>query len=362
MSNIECQAAETLQVQLSRPDTGTPWGFRLQGGVDFSTPLSIQVVQPNSVSERAGLVAGDAILQINNTPADTLTHENAKMEIVRSGNDINLLIARGAVRIWKPQVTPLSELRPAELRTIKTATGDEMQTVQRTSLVMNKPSQEPCAIGSSHNRAAQPFGAPKTAIPNVVHAQYNTPIGLYSPDNIANTYTSQTAGIQKEMQNLDINDQQIGAKMTGTYQPVASSPGQSARYQDLNPGEEIEYKGYTNPNLQSRSFHAVAAKLEEEGECAGFRPVQPPAAKPPGQQKPQQPSMRCGGCDMLATGVIVRAKGTPYHVECFKCASCGMNLKQKGYFVIEDKLFCEIHAKRMAQAPDSNMVATAVYR
>ncbi|XP_041362637.1 PDZ and LIM domain protein 3-like isoform X4 [Gigantopelta aegis] len=320
MSNIECQAAETLQVQLSRPDTGTPWGFRLQGGVDFSTPLSIQVVQPNSVSERAGLVAGDAILQINNTPADTLTHENAKMEIVRSGNDINLLIARGAVRIWKPQVTPLSELRPAELRTIKTATGDEMQTVQRTSLVMNKPSQEPCAIGSSHNRAAQPFGAPKTAIPNVVHAQYNTPIGLYSPDNIANTYTSQTAGIQKEMQNLDINDQQIGAKMTGTYQPVASSPG------------------------------------------AGFRPVQPPAAKPPGQQKPQQPSMRCGGCDMLATGVIVRAKGTPYHVECFKCASCGMNLKQKGYFVIEDKLFCEIHAKRMAQAPDSNMVATAVYR
>ena len=26
----------------------------------------------------------------------------------------------------------------------------------------------------------------------------------------------------------------------------------------------------------------------------------------------------------------MRAKGTPYHVECFKCASCGMNLKQKG--------------------------------
>ena len=51
------------------------------------------------------------------------------------------LFFSGAVRIWKPQVTPLSELRPAELKTIKTATGDEMQTVQKTSLVMNKPSQ-----------------------------------------------------------------------------------------------------------------------------------------------------------------------------------------------------------------------------
>ena len=33
----------------------------------------------------------------------------------------------------------------------------------------------------------------------MVHAQYNTPIGLYSADNIAHTYSTQTAGIQKEM-------------------------------------------------------------------------------------------------------------------------------------------------------------------
>ena len=59
--------------------------------------------------------------------------------------------------------------------------------------------QEPCRIGSSHNRSAQPFGAKKQAVPNVVHAQYNTPIGLYSADNIANTYSTQTEGLQKEM-------------------------------------------------------------------------------------------------------------------------------------------------------------------
>lgn len=44
MSNLEYQPAETLTVQLLRPDQGVSWGFRLQGGVDFSTPLSIQSV------------------------------------------------------------------------------------------------------------------------------------------------------------------------------------------------------------------------------------------------------------------------------------------------------------------------------
>ena len=38
MSNVEYQA-EKYVVQLRRPNTATPWGFRLQGGVDFSTPV-----------------------------------------------------------------------------------------------------------------------------------------------------------------------------------------------------------------------------------------------------------------------------------------------------------------------------------
>ncbi|XP_025114462.1 PDZ and LIM domain protein 3-like isoform X2 [Pomacea canaliculata] len=329
MSNVEYQA-EKFTIQLRRPDSATPWGFRLQGGVDFSTPLSVQVVQPNSVSEQCGLKAGDAILTINGVPSDQLTHEHAKQEIVRSGCEIDFLVQRGAVKIWKPQVTPLSELRPAELKTIKTATGEEIQPVQKTSLAINAP-QEPCMIGSSHNRSARPFGQ-KSAVPNVVHAQYNSPIGLYSPDNIASTYSTQTAGIQKEMAGLDLDDAPVGTRVSGTFQQLPEEPAQSALY-------------------------------DESGQALpGFRSVSAPAAKPPGQQKPQQQSMRCGGCDMLATGVIVKANGVPYHVSCFKCESCGMNLKQKGYFVVDGKLFCETHARRKAQPPGADMVAVSVYR
>ncbi|ESO87182.1 hypothetical protein LOTGIDRAFT_183623 [Lottia gigantea] len=323
MSNVQYVQGETLSVHLMRPESGTSWGFRLQGGVDFSTPLSIQVVQPNSVAERSGLKAGDAILRINNTNADSLAHEDAKMEIVRSGNDIQLLIQRGAVKIWKPQVSNLSDIRPAELKPIKTQTGQHVAPVQKTSLAVNKGDQGPCTIGSSHNRAAKPFGSQAApvvaAVPNVTHSQYNSPMGLYSGSNIAETYVQQTHGIAEQVQGLQLDSAQVGSKMDAMYRP----------------------------------------QQQQEG---GFRSVSAPTAKPAGQQKPQQPSMRCGGCDMLATGVIVKAKGNPYHVACFKCASCSMNLKQKGYFVVDDKLYCETHARRMAQAPGNDMVAVPVYR
>ncbi|GFO38242.1 PDZ and LIM domain protein 1 [Plakobranchus ocellatus] len=223
MSNIEYKPAEKLEVQLSRPDSRLPWGFRLQGGIDFSTPLSIQSVNPNSVSEQCGLKAGDAILAINHRNSDAMAHDDAKEEIQRSGNHITMLIQRGAVKIWKPQVTPLSELRPQELRTITSATGEDVTPVQKTSLAINKPPDAPCTIGSSHNRSAQPFGKPKAAVPNVVHAQYNSPMGLYSANNIADSFAKQTAGIQSQMQNVDLEDTEVGARMTSTFQSLDPS-------------------------------------------------------------------------------------------------------------------------------------------
>ena len=36
--------AETITVTLRRGDQGEPWGFRLNGGIDFTTPLSISQV------------------------------------------------------------------------------------------------------------------------------------------------------------------------------------------------------------------------------------------------------------------------------------------------------------------------------
>ncbi|OWF46097.1 PDZ and LIM domain protein Zasp [Mizuhopecten yessoensis] len=232
---------EMMTIRLVRPDTGVSWGFRLQGGNDFSTPLSLQSVTPGSVAERSGLRAGDGVLYINDVNTDTLTHDDAKCHIIRSGNDIYVTVQRGAVSVWAPKVTPMSQLRPQELRTIKTATGDEVQAVQKTSLARSHQ-PDPLHIGSSYNRTPRSFGqgpqSPKKPIPNVVHSQFNSPIGLYSADNLANTYKMQTAGIQKEMENLDVDDEPVGTRMSGTYHRL-DSQGEEGSIKDGHDLEDV---------------------------------------------------------------------------------------------------------------------------
>jgi hypothetical protein len=311
MSNVEYKPAEKLQIRLSRPDANTSWGFRLQGGTDFNTPLSIQSVNPDSVADKCGLKPGDAILTINNNTSDTMTHDEAKAEIIKSGNEIAMLVERGAVKIWKPQVTPFSELRPLELKPFTCAIDEDVQPIQKTSLAASKTPDEPCRIGSSHNRSPQPFGQPKATSPNIFfHGQYNSPLGLYSSSNVADTFNQQKDAINNQLQGLDINDDSIGSKIT--------SPGQNSVLDDPFGDKKVSVEG--------------------------FRPVHAPVAKPKSDE-PEQQSMTCGGCNMLATGIIVRANNVPYHSTCFKCTSCSVNLKQKGFFVVNDKLYCETHAK-----------------
>lgn len=42
------------------------------------------------------------------------------------------------------------------------------------------------------------------------------------------------------------------------------------------------------------------------------------------------------------------------------CDDCGLNLKQRGYFFIEEQLYCENHAKARVQPPEGYDVV-AVY-
>lgn len=68
---------------------------------------------------------------------------------------------------------------------------------------------------------------------------------------------------------------------------------------------------------------------------------------------------------MVYSGVFVRIKDKSLHVECFKCATCGSSLKNVGYFNINNKLYCDIHAKMVARqnppAPNLEPVTVAPY-
>ena len=50
---------------------------------------------------------------------------------------------------------------------------------------------------------------------------------------------------------------------------------------------------------------------------------------------------------MYTRGVFVRINNKSMHAECFRCATCGTSLKNIGYFNINEKLYCDIHAQQV---------------
>ena len=60
----------------------------------MSVPLSVLEVTPGSIADQMGMRRGDAILKINDTETCWMEHYQAKMELIRSGNEIRLEIDR----------------------------------------------------------------------------------------------------------------------------------------------------------------------------------------------------------------------------------------------------------------------------
>ncbi|PAA76390.1 hypothetical protein BOX15_Mlig025630g1, partial [Macrostomum lignano] len=104
----------------------------------------------------------------------------------------------------------------------------------------------------------------------------------------------------------------------------------------------------------SNSFHQQqphSPHLQDSTNVAsshGYRQVRPPE---PGVPRPAPGGgggggLICAACGELVRGVFVNVQGRlPMHPECLKCAACGVGLRHCGYYCVEDRVFCEAHAR-----------------
>ncbi|XP_025408375.1 PDZ and LIM domain protein Zasp isoform X6 [Sipha flava] len=335
--------AQLINLKLSRNDKSSPWGFRLQGGKDFGTPLLIQKVNFGSLAEKAGLQVGDALVQVNGQDVYDVKHKDAQDIIIGAGNSFEVTIHRGGLSSWKPSVTPVG---PSP---VSNRFSQSPQPVTKTSLARVGPPSP--AIGTGHNAVTRPFSgasSPKVAngynndsgtVKAIVNKQYNTPVGIYSEENIAETLTAQAELLAGGV--LGVNFK----KNEKNYEASNSEVLKMVQEADKQP-KDIESEvnqSVVDPIIKTATRHVSA-----------------PEPKAP-QSAPNQNI--CADCERLIVGVFVRIKDKSLHVECFKCATCGSSLKNVGYFNINNKLYCDIHAKMVAKqnppAPNLEPVTVA---
>ena len=86
--------AQVLNIRLKRPNNSISWGFNIQGGKEFSSPLLVQKITPTRLADRCSLRPGDYLLKIGNRSVEYFTHNDARTSIIEQGNDLELVIQR----------------------------------------------------------------------------------------------------------------------------------------------------------------------------------------------------------------------------------------------------------------------------
>ncbi|XP_034040414.1 LIM domain-binding protein 3a isoform X5 [Thalassophryne amazonica] len=165
---------------VSLPGPG-PWGFRLQGGKDFNMPLTVSRITPGSKAAHCNLVQGDVIVAIDGISTAGMTHLEAQNKIKMANYSLALTMTKSKRPV--PMVTPRMDaaipLIPHQQQIIGPTppnAGFHPGTLKDSAHSTHKPIEVKGLGGKA----------------NIIHAQYNTPIGMYSQDAIMDIIAGQT--------------------------------------------------------------------------------------------------------------------------------------------------------------------------
>ncbi|XP_028382443.1 PDZ and LIM domain protein 3 isoform X1 [Phyllostomus discolor] len=342
-----------------------PWGFRLSGGIDFNQPLIITRITPGSKAAAAHLCPGDVILAIDGFGTESMTHADAQDRIKAAAHQLCLKIDRAETRLWSPQVSEDGKAHPFKINL--ESEPQDVNYFEHKHNIRPKPfvipgrssaCSTPSGIDGGSGRSTPSSVSTISSIcpgdlkvaakmaPNIplemelpgvkiVHAQFNTPMQLYSEDNIMETLQGQVSTALGEAPPMS--------------EPTASVPPQSDVYRMLHDSPDGPA-----PPRQSGSFRVLQELVDDgpDDRPAGTRSVRAPVTKVHGGAGSTQKMPLCDKCGSGIVGAVVKARDKYRHPHCFVCADCGLNLKQKGYFFVEGELYCEAHARARTRPPE----------
>ncbi|KFM06414.1 PDZ and LIM domain protein 1, partial [Aptenodytes forsteri] len=322
-------------------------------------------VTPGSKAAIANLCIGDQIIAIDGVNTDNMTHLEAQNKIKGCADELTLTVSRTESKVWSPLVNEEGKTHPYKMN------------------LASQP-QEIRHIGSAHNRSAVPFTAATASAPRVITAQYNSPAGLYSSENIQTfnirvgpeqlkrvAQVCPNSPVEVEVPGLKVLHVQFNSPLQLYSQSniMDSLQGQlSSVTPDFLRESEVykmlqENQESNEPPRQSASFLVLQEILESEEKGdpikpSGFRSVKAPTTKVASSIGNAQKLPMCEKCGSGIVGVFVKIRDKQRHPECYVCSDCGTNLKQKGHFFVEDQIYCEKHARERVIPPEGYEVVT----
>ncbi|XP_015242455.1 PREDICTED: LIM domain-binding protein 3-like isoform X2 [Cyprinodon variegatus] len=229
----------TYTVTLNGP---APYGFRLQGGKDFNMPLTISRITPGSKAAGGTLVQGDIISAIDGVSTEGMSHLEAQNKIKSAINKLTLTMQKSR--------------RPVPVPTAAPRMDSPMPVIPHQKVIANTaanmeytPSFNPIALKDSALSTHKPIevrgpGGKAT----IVHAQYNTPISMYSQDAIMDAIAGQSQAKGHDSGVLPIKEPVVDC----------ASPVYQAVIRPADKNQDMSEWARRAANLQSKSFRMLA--------------------------------------------------------------------------------------------------------
>ncbi|KAM6356862.1 PDZ and LIM domain protein 7 isoform 3-T14 [Alca torda] len=341
---------ESYKVMLNGP---APWGFRLQGGKDFSMPLSISRLTPGGKAAQAGVGVGDWVLYIDGESTSSMTHIEAQNRIRACGDRLSLTLSRAQNHLGKPQKVRVAPGAAAAAHPLLSR-GESLSTDGQTDFVpgahrllgdrgvlgglenssLEEQDSLPCseplkynfAPSTALNKTARPFGAGSP--PNPRPGLVTKPV-TYAP--LAPTCTPQHNG------QVSVLDPSPGAAMK-------TEPGLAPRTPAATPGPASRPPWAVDPSFAERyAPDKTSTVVSKHSQPATPTPMQNRSSiVQAAQQAPEGPGRTplCYKCNKVIRGRYLVALGHYYHPEEFICCQCRKVLDEGGFFEEKGSIFC----------------------
>uniref|UniRef100_A0A452UW74 PDZ and LIM domain protein 4 n=1 Tax=Ursus maritimus TaxID=29073 RepID=A0A452UW74_URSMA len=294
-----------------------PWGSLFQA----LWLVSLQV-HAGSKAALAALCPGDLIQAINGESTELMTHLEAQNRIKGCHDHLTLSVSRPEGKSW-PGAPEDSKAQAQRIHIDPEAQDGSPATSRRPSATgigledgrpgLGPPYGQPSHLPFHHNGSSS-----EATLLTQMSTLHVSP--LHSTDTARGLPRSRDYGV-------DLGSE-VYRMLREPAEPSASEPKQSG------------------------SFRYLQGMLEAgEGVPSPASPTPTPTL--PRRRKQSSPCLPI-------RGTIVKARDKLYHPECFMCSDCGLNLKQRGYFFLDERLYCENHAKARVKPPEGYDVV-AVY-
>uniref|UniRef100_A0A8C8VH47 PDZ domain-containing protein n=1 Tax=Pelusios castaneus TaxID=367368 RepID=A0A8C8VH47_9SAUR len=218
-----------------------PWGFRLQGGKDFNMPLTISRITPGSKAAQSHMNQGDLVVAIDGVNTDGMTHLEAQNKIKSASYNLSLTLQKSKRPAPVPIATPKVD-SPRPVIPHQKVCNTFTEYVERFNPNVLKDS----ALSTHKPIEVKGPGGKAT----IIHAQYNTPISMYSQDAIMDAIAGQAQAQGGELSgSLPVKDPHIDSA-SPVYQAVLKTQNKSE--------DELDDWTRRSANLQSKSFRILA--------------------------------------------------------------------------------------------------------